>query len=185
MRRDRSMQTKQLILPCKEQELENLTAGDRVCLTGVIYTARDAAHKRLYDLIMKNQPLPIDTANLAIYYAGPCPPKPGYVIGSAGPTTSSRMDVYTPPLLDRGLKVMIGKGNRSPEVIQSMIKNKAVYFAATGGAGALICKSIKSCRPVAFEDLGPEAIYRLEVENFCVITAIDAHGNNLYERNRR
>ena len=175
------MEIKRLNLPCEQAELESLTAGDRVYLTGIVYTARDAAHKRLYQLITKNRPLPIDTTNLAIYYAGPCPPKPGYVIGSAGPTTSGRMDVYTPPLLDRGLKVMIGKGNRSPEVIQSMIKNKAVYFAAVGGAGALICKSIKSCRPVAFEDLGPEAIYRLEVENLFVITAIDVHGNNLYE----
>lgn len=158
-----------------------LRIGDRVLITGKILTGRDSAHKRLYDLIQKGEALPVDIKGQVIYYVGPAPAKPGYVIGSAGPTTSYRMDPYAPLLMEHGLKGMIGKGVRSETVRRAMQKYKAVYFAATGGAGALIAKNIKSARIIAYEDLGPEAIRELEVENFPVIVANDAFGGDLYQ----
>ena len=172
---------KKLETPLTKEKVEALTAGDYVYLTGTIYTARDAAHIRMHETIEKNEELPISVANEIIYYLGPTPPKEGHVIGSAGPTTSSRMDKYTPMLLERGLTGMIGKGKRSPEVIQSMKDNKAVYFASVGGAGALLSKCIKKSEVIAYDDLGTEAIRRLEVENFPIIVVIDCKGNNLYE----
>ncbi|MFU0799962.1 MAG: Fe-S-containing hydro-lyase [Xylanivirga thermophila] len=166
--------------PAIEKEIINLKAGDIVQLSGTIITGRDAAHERLVNMVNRGENLPILLKNEIIYYTGPCPAKPGQVIGPCGPTTSSRMDTYAPRLLDLGLKGMIGKGERSEGVIESIIKNKAVYFAATGGAGALITTCIKKAQVIAFADLGPEAIYRLEVEKFPLIVAIDAQGNSLY-----
>jgi fumarate hydratase subunit beta len=157
-----------------------LEAGDRVLISGIIYTGRDAAHKRLAEMMEKGEELPLDLRGQVIYYVGPCPAKPGKVIGSAGPTTSGRMDSYTPLLLDNGLKGMIGKGIRSEEVIRSIVKNRAVYFAAIGGAGALLAQAIKEAEVVAFEDLGPEAVYRLRVKDFPAVVVIDKQGNNLY-----
>jgi len=151
-------------------------------LTGYIYTGRDAAHKRLIELVDSNKELPFDIKNQTIYYVGPAPAKPGYAIGPAGPTTSYRMDPYTPKLLDKGLKVMIGKGLRSSEVIESMKKNNAVYLAAIGGAAALISKTIKTKEIICYEDLGAEAIHKLYVEDFPAIVVIDSMGNNLYSR---
>ena len=162
-------------LPLKEQDIAELKAGDYVYLNGIIYSARDAAHDRMQESV------PFDIQNQIIYYLGPSPAREGKVIGSAGPTTSSRMDKYTPRLLDLGLKAMIGKGKRSKEVIDSIVKNKAVYFAAVGGAGAILSKCIKASEVIAYEDLGPEAIHKLTVENFPVIVVIDSEGNNLYE----
>ncbi|AWB10913.1 MAG TPA: Fe-S-containing hydro-lyase [Thermodesulfobium narugense] len=170
-----------LNVPVKDNILESLNIGDRVYLNGIIYTARDSAHKRMIEALDSGKDLPFEINGSFIYYVGPTPARPGYVIGSAGPTTSYRMDKYTPRLLDLGLKGMIGKGNRSNEVIQSIIKNKAIYFAATGGVGALISKCIVKSEIIAFEDLGPEAIRRLEVKNFPVIVVIDTKGKNLYE----
>ncbi|AEE15215.1 hydro-lyase, Fe-S type, tartrate/fumarate subfamily, beta subunit [Thermodesulfobium narugense DSM 14796] len=170
-----------LTVPVKDNILESLNIGDRVFLNGIIYTARDSAHKRIIEALDGGKDLPFEINGSFIYYVGPTPARPGYVIGSAGPTTSYRMDKYTPRLLDLGLKGMIGKGNRSDEVIQSIIKNKAVYFAATGGVGALLSKCIVKSEIIAFEDLGPEAIRRLEVKNFPVVVVIDTKGNNLYE----
>ena len=162
--------------------IASLKAGDEVLLSGVIYTARDAAHKRLIALIDNGDNLPVDLQGQVLYYCGPTPAKPGRPIGSAGPTTSSRMDRYTPRLLAAtGLKGMIGKGERSLEVIEAMKKHRAVYFAATGGAGALIGKTIISSRVVCYEDLGPEAVYQLEVRNLPLIVAIDCRGNDLYK----
>ena len=149
--------------PLSDADVEKLKAGDKVFLNGVIYTGRDAAHKRLYDLLMEGKPLPIDVKGQVIYYVGPAPAKPGQVIGSAGPTTSGRMDAYSPKLIEIGLKGMIGKGMRKKEVVEAMKKYKAVYFAATGGAGALLAKAIKKAQVVAYEDLGPEAINRLDI----------------------
>ncbi|KOF57328.1 fumarate hydratase [Clostridium sp. DMHC 10] len=171
--------------PVCEEEISKLKIGDRVLINGVIYTARDAAHKRLVELLDENKKLPIDVKNQIIYYAGPTPAKPNHVIGSAGPTTSGRMDAYAPRLLDLGLKGMIGKGLRSKEVIDSIIKNKAVYFGAIGGAAALISKSIVKAEVIAYEDLGSEAIRRLEVVNFPAIVIIDSKGNNLYEEGKK
>ncbi|MCD2347482.1 Fe-S-containing hydro-lyase [Clostridium guangxiense] len=171
--------------PVCEKEISKLKIGDRVLINGVIYTARDAAHKRLVELLDENKKLPIDVKNQIIYYAGPTPAKPNHVIGSAGPTTSGRMDAYAPRLLDLGLKGMIGKGLRSKEVIDSIIKNKAVYFGAIGGAAALISKSIVKAEVIAYEDLGSEAIRRLEVVNFPAIVIIDSKGNNLYEEGKK
>lgn len=168
--------------PLTDADVEKLKAGDKVLLSGVIYTARDAAHKRLYDLLQEGKPLPIDLKGQVIYYVGPAPAKPGRVIGSAGPTTSGRMDAYSPKLMEVGLKGMIGKGMRKKEVVEAMKKYKAVYFAATGGAGALLAKAIKKAEVVAYEDLGPEAISRLEVEDFPVIVVNDIYGNDLYEQ---
>ena len=166
--------------PLNEEEIEELKAGDFVFITGTIYTARDAAHKRMYETLRKKEELPIELKNNIIYYMGPSPAKEGQVIGSAGPTTSSRMDKYTPELIDLGLKGMIGKGRRSEQVKEAIIKRKAVYFAAIGGAGALLSKCIISSQVIAYEDLGTEAIRKLEVKNFPVIVVIDSEGNNLY-----
>lgn len=172
---------KKITTPLTLDKVKELKAGDSVLITGVIYTARDAAHKRLIELLEQGEDLPIDIKNSIIYYVGPTPAKPGNPIGSAGPTTSYRMDSYTPKLLDNGLRGMIGKGSRSSEVIDSMKKNGAVYFAAIGGAAALMGKSIKKAEVVAYEDLGAEAIRRIEVVDLPVIVAIDTQGNNLYE----
>ncbi|OHD72406.1 MAG: fumarate hydratase [Spirochaetes bacterium RBG_16_49_21] len=169
-----------LTTPLSDKDLEKLKIGDKVLLTGVIYTGRDAAHKRLFDLIQQGKDLPMDIKGQVIYFVGPSPAKPGQAIGSAGPTTSYRMDAFSPKLIELGLKGMIGKGNRSPEVIEAMKKYKAVYFGATGGAGALIAKSIKKAEVVAYDDLGPEAIRRLEVEDFPVVVINDTKGNDLY-----
>ena len=170
--------------PFKNDDIEKLVCGDIIKLSGVIYTARDAAHKRMIDAINNNKKLPFDVDGSGIYYVGPSPNKKNQVIGSAGPTTSYRMDDLTVPLLERGLKVMIGKGKRSEEVINSMIKNKAVYLAAIGGAGAYISNTIKKCEVIAYEDLGPEAVRKLEVEDLQLIVAIDCYGNNIYEEGR-
>lgn len=167
--------------PFSIEDIQNLKSGDMVYLTGEIYTARDAAHKRLYETILEGNKLPMELENTVIYYLGPSPARENQVIGSAGPTTSSRMDKYTPLLLEHGMRGMIGKGKRSPEVIQAMKENKAVYFAAIGGAGALLSKCIKKSEIIAYEDLGTEAIRRLEVENLPAIVVIDTEGNNLYE----
>lgn len=167
--------------PLTEESTKDLKAGDYVYITGIIYTARDAAHKRLYESILKGEEIPINLNNNTLYYLGPTPNKENQVIGSAGPTTSSRMDKYTPLLLDKGLKGMIGKGKRNEEVRASIIKNKGVYFAAIGGAGALLSKKIISSKVIAYEDLGTEAIRELYVEDFPVIVIIDIKGNNLYE----
>ncbi len=167
--------------PLTAEKTESLRAGDYVSITGTIYTARDAAHERMYQSMKEGQSIPIDLKDNIIYYLGPTPEKEGQVIGSAGPTTSSRMDKYTPLLLDQGLKGMIGKGKRSQEVIESMVKNKAVYFAAVGGAGALLSKRIKASKVIAYDDLGTEAIRELYVEDFPVIVVVDSVGNNLYE----
>ena len=171
--------------PLSDADVEKLKAGDKVLLNGVIYTGRDAAHKRLFDLLQEKKPLPIDLKGQVIYYVGPAPAKPGQVIGSAGPTTSGRMDAYSPRLMEMGLKGMIGKGMRKKEVVEAMKKYRAVYFAATGGAGALLAKAIKKAQVVAYEDLGPEAINRLEVEDFPVIVVNDTKGNDLYQEGMR
>lgn len=173
---------KQLQTPLTKEKAKSLRAGDYVYLTGTIYSARDAAHKRLTESLAKGEALPLPLKNEIIYYLGPTPARPGQVIGSAGPTTASRMDKYAPTLLDLGQTGMIGKGRRSEAVIASMKKNSAVYFAAVGGAGALLSKCIKKAEVIAYEDLGAEAIYQLEVENFPVIVVIDCEGNNLYEK---
>ncbi|WP_303859561.1 Fe-S-containing hydro-lyase [Alkalibaculum bacchi] len=172
---------KRINVPFTAEGAKELRAGDKVLISGVLYTARDAAHKRLVELIDKGEDLPIPLKNAIIYYVGPTPAKPQKPIGSAGPTTSYRMDSYAPKLLDLGLRGMIGKGIRSQEVIESMKKNKAVYFAAIGGAAALMAKSIIKSELVAYEDLGSEAIRRLEVKDLPVVVAIDSYGNNLYE----
>lgn len=167
--------------PLDESIVNELQAGDYVYISGTIYTARDAAHKRMYESMTQGDPIPFDLKNNIIYYLGPTPAREGQVIGSAGPTTSSRMDKYAPLLLDHGLKGMIGKGKRSKEVIDSMVKNGAVYFAAVGGAGALLSKCIKESEVIAYDDLGTEAVRKLRVENFPAIVVIDSKGNNLYE----
>ena len=167
--------------PISSKDASLLKAGDYVYITGTIYTARDAAHKRMAESLQKGNELPFDLKNNIIYYMGPSPAREGRPIGSAGPTTASRMDKYTPALLDLGLVGMIGKGKRSKEVIDAMIKNGAVYFAAVGGAGAILSQRIKSSQVIAYDDLGTEAIRKLEVENFPVIVVIDSQGNNLYE----
>ena len=167
--------------PISCEDLAELKSGDYVYITGTIYTARDAAHKRMDDAINNKKELPLDLQNNIIYYMGPSPAREGRVIGSAGPTTSSRMDKYAPKLLDRGLVGMIGKGKRNKEVIDSIIKNGAVYFAAVGGAGAILSKSIIDSKVIAYNDLGTEAIRELKVEKFPVIVVIDSKGNNLYE----
>jgi fumarate hydratase subunit beta len=171
--------------PLKDSDVEKLKIGEKVLISGVIYTARDAAHKRLVELLDKGENLPFDIKGQIIYYVGPSPTKPGAVIGSAGPTTSYRMDAYAPRLLDLGQKAMIGKGMRKKPVIESMKKNKAVYLAATGGAAALIAKSVKKAEIVAYEDLGAEAIRRLTVEDFPAIVINDVLGNDLYEEGRK
>lgn len=189
---------KHITVPFQEEELRTLRAGDYIYLSGTIYSARDAAHKRMFDIICEEQEkhpemeytgtdlfkkniLPFDITGNTIYYLGPTPAKPGQVIGSAGPTTSSRMDKYTPLLLSKGLKGMIGKGKRSQAVIDAIVKEKAVYMAAVGGAGALLSKCIKESEIIAYDDLGTEAIRKMRVENLPVIVVIDGEGNNLYE----
>ena len=166
--------------PLTDEIISNLKSGDEVLISGTIYTARDAAHKKLVDSINSGENLPFDIKNTIIYYVGPSPKKPGDVIGSAGPTTSYRMDAYTPTLLDLGLKGMIGKGSRNKNVVESIKKNHAVYFAAIGGAGALISSTIKSSEVIAYEELGPEAVHKLTVEKFPAIVVLDSSGNDLY-----
>lgn len=168
--------------PISKEDAAMLQAGDYVYLTGTIYTARDAAHKRMDEALNRGEDLPMDLNRNIIYYMGPSPAREGRPIGSAGPTTASRMDKYTPRLLDLGLTGMIGKGKRKPEVTEAIVRNKAVFFAAVGGAGALLSRCIKKSEVIAYEDLGTEAIRRLEVENFPVIVVIDSKGNNLYEQ---
>lgn len=167
--------------PLTQDKVKNLKAGDSCLISGVIYTARDAAHKRLCELVAEGKELPFDVKDAVIYFVGPTPAKPGQAIGSAGPTTSYRMDAYSPILIAQGQTGMIGKGKRGPEVIEAMKKHGAIYFGAIGGCGALLSKCIKKSEIVAYEDLGAEAIRRLEVEDFPVIVIIDAEGNNLYE----
>ena len=175
---------KRITTPLTIEKTKDLRCGDNVLISGVIYTGRDAAHKRLCELLAEGKELPIDVTDAIIYYVGPAPAQPGQVIGSAGPTTSYRMDAYAPDLLNIGLKGMIGKGKRGPEVVAAMKEHGAIYFGAIGGAGALLAKCIKKSEIVAYEDLGAEAIRRLEVEDFPVVVIIDSEGNNLYETGR-
>ncbi|MBU2567252.1 MAG: Fe-S-containing hydro-lyase [Elusimicrobia bacterium] len=175
------MSTKKISAPFDEKTVADLKSGDSVLITGTIYTARDAAHKCLTELIEQKKSLPFELRGAVVYYVGPSPEKPGQVIGSAGPTTSYRMDAYSTLLMQHGLKGMIGKGKRSPAVIDAMKNYRAVYLAATGGAGALLSKCIKKSEIIAFEELGPEAVRRLEVENFPAIVINDIHGNDLYD----
>ncbi|WP_313891686.1 Fe-S-containing hydro-lyase [Psychrobacillus sp.] len=167
--------------PFDEETISSLKAGDRVLITGVIYTARDAAHKRMYDAIQLGEDLPFNLKGQVIYYVGPTPAKPGQIIGSVGPTTSERMDKYTPALLEQGLKGMIGKGYRSKEVVNSIQKNKSLYLAAIGGAGALIARTVKTVELIAYEDLGTEAIRKITVVNFPAVVINDSYGNDWYE----
>lgn len=167
--------------PMSAEDAKKLRAGDYVYITGTIYTARDAAHKRMYEALEKGESLPLEMMNNVIYYMGPSPAREGRPIGSAGPTTASRMDKYTPALLDLGLIGMIGKGRRSNAVKEAIVRNGAVYFAAVGGAGALLSKSIQSAEVIAYDDLGTEAVRRLEVKDFPVIVVIDSEGTDLYE----
>jgi fumarate hydratase subunit beta len=175
------MEIRRISTPLDEAIISELRTGDRVFLSGAIYTARDAAHRRFAEAIAVGQPLPVDLRGQVIYYCGPSPAKPGRVIGAAGPTTSSRMDPYTPTLLAQGLKGMIGKGRRSHEVRKEIQEHRAVYFGATGGAGALLSKAIRAYRVVAYEDLGPEAVARLLVEDLPLFVVNDVFGSDLYE----
>ena len=172
---------RKITAPFDKKISQELKSGDNVYITGTIYTARDAAHKRMDEALKKGEKLPFDVENNVIYYMGPSPAREGRPIGSAGPTTASRMDKYAPKLLDKGLIGMIGKGKRTEEVKEAIVRNKAVYFAAIGGAGALLSKCIKKSEVIAYDDLGTEAIRKLEVENLPVIVVIDCEGNNLYE----
>ena len=172
---------KYIKVPFLEEEIKDLKAGDYVYLTGTVYTARDAAHKRMQEALDRGEQLPFDVTGNVIYYMGPSPAREGRPIGSAGPTTASRMDKYAPRLLDLGLKGMIGKGKRTREVLDAVVRNQGIYFAAVGGAGALLSKRIRSSEVIAYEDLGTEAVRKLEVENFPVIVVADRYGNNLYE----
>ncbi|GAX90104.1 Fe-S-containing hydro-lyase [Effusibacillus lacus] len=174
------MSAKHISTPLTDDVIQSLRAGDRVLISGIVYAARDAAHKRMIELLDKGETLPFDVQGQVIYYVGPTPAKPGQVIGSAGPTTSGRMDKYAPKLLDLGLKGMIGKGYRNQEVKESIVKNQAIYFASVGGSGALLAKAIKTQEIVAYEDLGPEAIRKLTVENFPAVVINDSFGNDLY-----
>lgn len=176
---------KYITLPLTKEKAQSLKAGDRVYLTGVIYTSRDAGHKRMCEAIEKGEKLPFDTEDATIYYVGPTPAKPGEIIGSAGPTTSGRMDAYAPTMMSVGARGMIGKGARLPEVVEAMKKYSGVYFGAIGGAGALISKCIKKAELIAYEDLGAEALRKLYVENMPLTVIIDCEGNNLYEIGRR
>ncbi|HPJ25733.1 MAG TPA: Fe-S-containing hydro-lyase [Synergistaceae bacterium] len=175
------MERKKITFPCLPEDLRHLRAGDAVSLSGVIYTARDAAHKRMVELLRRGEPLPVDLRGQALYYAGPAPAKPGRVIGPIGPTTSGRMDPYTPALLEQGVLGLIGKGLRSREVRQALVRYGAVYFGATGGAAALLSGSVRRATVAAFEDLATEAIRRLEVEDFPLVVLLDSQGNDLYE----
>ena len=173
---------KKIHAPLVSEEIKELRAGDYVYITGTVYTARDAAHKRMEEALNQGSPLPLDLKDNVIYYMGPSPGRQGRPIGSAGPTTASRMDKYTPRLLDLGLKGMIGKGKRTPEVAEAIVRNQAVYFAAVGGAGALLSKCIVESQMIAYEDLGTEAIRKLTVKDFPAVVVIDSLGNNLYEQ---
>ena len=175
---------KRINLPLTEKDIKGLKAGDNVLLNGVLYVARDAAHKRIMGALEKGQKPPFEIDGQTIYYMGPAPAKPGHAIGSAGPTSSYRMDIYTPTLLKAGLKGMIGKGQRTQPVLDALKKYKAVYSAAIGGAGALISKSITRSEVIAYEDLGPEAVMKLEVENFPVIVINDIYGGDLYQQGK-
>lgn len=172
---------KRITLPLTDEQISTLKAGDSVLLSGTMITGRDAAHKRLYELIEKDEALPVDIKGETIYYVGPAPAKPGYAVGPAGPTSSYRMDKYAPALLDLGLKGMVGKGARNPEVVEAIVRNHAVYFAAIGGAAALLAKSIKKTEPICYEDLGTESVRRYYVEDFPCIVAVDSEGGNVYE----
>jgi fumarate hydratase subunit beta len=174
------MEAKRLQTPWSDETVEGLNAGDLVLITGVIYGARDSAHKRLVETLQKGEPLPVDLRGQIVYYVGPTPAKPGQAIGSAGPTTSIRMDAYAPTLMASGLKGMIGKGFRTAPVLEAIKKHKAVYMAATGGAGALLARTITKAEIVAYAELGPEAIYRFEVVDFPAIVINDVHGRDLY-----
>lgn len=171
--------------PLTKDKVMALKAGDEVLISGIIYTSRDAGHMRLIESIDQNRPLPFDLKDQIIYYVGPAPARPGEVIGSCGPTTSYRMDPLTPPLLDRGLRGMIGKGKRSQDVIKSMKKNKAVYFAAIGGAGALIANAVEAVEIIAYEDLGSEAIHKLTVKDFPCVVVIDTKGEDMYQSEQK
>lgn len=178
------MENVKITTPFTTEQAEKLHCGDSVLISGVIYTARDAAHKRLCELVKDGKPLPFEIKDSIIYYVGPSPAKEGQALGAAGPTTSYRMDAYAPTLINLGHRGMIGKGKRNDEVINAMIKNKAVYFAAIGGCGALLSKCIKKAEIVCYEDLGAEAVRRLEVENLPAVVVIDTKGNNLYKNGR-
>ncbi|MFA5143481.1 MAG: Fe-S-containing hydro-lyase [Candidatus Omnitrophota bacterium] len=171
--------------PLTKETIAALKAGDDVLLSGVIFTARDAAHKRLHDLIAKGKAVPLKLKDACIYYAGPTPPRPGRAIGSCGPTTSSRMDAFTPELLKLGLAGMIGKGERSPEVKRAIKRYGAVYFLATGGIGALLSTKVKTAKAILFKELGPEAVYKLEVKEFPLIVGIDSKGNDIYDSHNK
>ena len=177
--------TRKITLPLTEELAKTLHAGDSVMLTGTVYTSRDAGHKRMCEALARGEKLPFDPTDATIYYVGPSPAKPGQVIGSAGPTTSGRMDAYAPTLMSVGARGMIGKGERLPEVIEAMKNYSGVYFGAIGGAGALLSKCIKSCDLIAYEDLGAEALRRLYVEDMPLVVIIDCEGHNLYEEGRR
>ncbi|KAB2952583.1 Fe-S-containing hydro-lyase [Heliorestis acidaminivorans] len=178
------MEAIKLTTPLTKEQSKKLKAGDQVLISGVIYTGRDAAHKKMIEAMERGEELPFDVKDTIIYYVGPCPAKPGQVIGSAGPTTSGRMDAYAPALIAKGLKGMIGKGLRTPEVISAMQEHSAIYFAAIGGAGALMARTIKESEVIAYEELGTEAVRRLVVEDFPAIVVIDSEGNNLYEQGK-
>ena len=179
------MEAKRISAPLTDADVMALKAGDNVLITGVIYAARDAAHKKLVELIEKKEALPFDLSGQIIYYVGPSPAKSGQAIGSAGPTTSGRMDAYTPKILENGIKAVIGKGSRNAATVQALKDYKAIYLAATGGAGALLAKTIKEAEIVAYPELGPEAIHRLVVEDFPATVINDVYGNDLYEEGRR
>jgi fumarate hydratase subunit beta len=176
--------TRKIASPISEDVIQELKAGDQVLISGVIYVGRDAAHKRMVETLDKGEPLPFDVKGQTIYYMGPSPTKPGMVIGSAGPTTSGRMDAYTPRMLEAGLKAMIGKGLRSQEVKDAIVKHRAVYMAATGGAAALIARAITRSETIAYEELGPEAILRLEVKDFPAVVINDCRGGDLYQEGK-
>lgn len=176
---------KHITLPLTSELAQTLRAGDAVYLTGAVYTSRDAGHKRMCEALQRGEPLPFDPMDATIYYVGPTPAKPGQVIGSAGPTTSGRMDAYAPAMMAAGARGMIGKGARSPEVIEAMKRYKGVYFGAVGGAGALIARCVKRAELIAYEDLGAEALRRLWVEEMPLVVIIDCEGNNLYETGRK
>lgn len=179
------METKHIITtPFSDETIHSLKAGDLVYISGVVYTARDAAHKRMCEYLDEGHPMPFDFTGAAIYYAGPCPPKPGKPIGSVGPTTSGRMDLYAPRLMAEGLKVMIGKGFRSPEVIASIVEHSGIYFAAIGGAAALMGKCVESAEVIAYDELGTEAVRRLVVKELPVIVAVDSQGKDAYKEGR-
>ncbi len=179
------MAVRRLTTPWSDETVESLRAGDQVLISGVIYGARDAAHKRMVESLDRGETLPVDLRGQVIYYVGPTPARPGEVIGSAGPTTSGRMDAYSPTLLAHGLKGMIGKGYRAAAVLEALRRHKAVYLAATGGAGALLARRIRRADVVAYADLGPEALFRFEVEEFPAIVVNDAHGGDLYAEGRK